>query len=414
MLDFPRFVLSEIGKGIFIVEDARKLTQPQVKVAQTTAKRSLKKKARLGEETIRIILLMCGVISIFTTIGIIVTLGSQARLLFTQLSLLNSNNRIVESLSPDDTTIHLTEGGFTFRVDGLIEIGPEVMRVLDMPDRNTLVVERGIEGSEAIAHNEDATVYIAERVTIREFLTNTRWQPQIAEFGIWPLLNATLIISTIAMLVALPIGLGTAIYISEYASPQIRSILKPILEILAGVPTVVYGYFALTFMTPLLRTLLGQDTVEIFNMASAGIVMGIMIIPTISSISEDALHAVPDNLRQASYGLGATKYETTTNVLIPAALSGIVASFLLGFSRAVGETMIVAIAAGAGPNLTFNPFKAAETITGHIVRISTGDLSYQSVDYNSLFALGLTLFIITLILNIVSGAVTRRFREVYQ
>jgi phosphate transport system permease protein len=176
---------------------------------------------------------------------------------------------------------------------------------------------------------------------------------------------------------------------------------------------VVYGYFALTFMTPLLRALFGQDTVQIYNMASAGLVMGIMIIPTISSMSEDALSAVPRSLREASYGLGATRFETATRVLLPAALSGILAAFILGVSRAVGETMIVAIAAGAGPNFTFNPFEAAETITGHIARISTGDLSFNSIDYNSLFALGLTLFFMTLLLNIISGTITRRFREAY-
>ena len=399
-----------------MVEDARKLksSQAATDAAQDKARRSLKKKIRWGEEVIRSILLFCGVISVFTTIGIIITLGAQSRLLFTQPSLLNSNNRTTQALSADATQIDVTSGGFTFQPGNFIQIDSEVMRVVDTVDHDTLTVERGVQGTNAVAHDSTYQVYIYKQVTLREFWTNTRWQPQIAEFGIWPLLNATLIISGIAMLVSVPIGLGTAVYISEYATQRTRSILKPILEILAGIPTVVYGYFALTFMTPLLRALIGREVVEIFNMASAGIVMGIMIIPTISSISEDALHAVPDNLRQASYGLGATKYETATKVLVPAAFSGIVASFILGLSRAVGETMIVAIAAGAGPNFTFNPFKAAETITGHIVRISTGDLSYQSVDYNSLFALGLTLFIITLILNIISGIVTRRFREVYQ
>ncbi len=396
-----------------MLEDASRQELPLAQ-SRISERRSLAKKPRWGEEVVRGVLLFCAVISIFTTIGIIITLGSQSRLLFTELSLLNSNNRIIEAIDAETTTIPLTEGGFTFEEGMLIEIGPEVMRIVEVPERNTLIVERGVDDTEAIPHDFNNTVYIAERVTIREFLTNTRWQPQVAEFGIWPLLNATLLISGIAMLVSLPIGLGTAIYVSEYATPRARGILKPILEVLAGIPTVVYGYFALTFMTPLLRGILGRETVEIFNMASAGIVMGIMIIPTISSISEDALHAVPSSLREASYGLGATRYETATKVLIPAALSGIVASFILGLSRAVGETMIVAIAAGAGPNLTFNPFQAAETITGHIVRISTGDLSYQSVDYNSLFALGLALFILTLFLNIISGAVTRRFREVYQ
>jgi phosphate transport system permease protein len=193
-----------------------------------------------------------------------------------------------------------------------------------------------------------------------------------------------------------------------------RSIIKPVLEVLSGIPTVVYGYFALTFMTPLLRSIFGQNVVDIYNTASAGIVMGILILPLVSSMSEDALHAVPQSLRQAAYGLGATKLETAVRVVVPAAFSGIAAAFIVAVSRAVGETMIVAIAAGAGPAFTFNPFQAAETMTGHIVRISGGDLSYDSIDYNSIFAIGLLLFLMTLSLNIISQRVVRRFREVYE
>ena len=251
-------------------------------------------------------------------------------------------------------------------------------------------------------------------VNIVEFVTGTVWQPAIGKFGIWPLLTSTLIISFIAMLVAIPLGLSAAIYLSEYASVRVRTILKPILEILAGIPTVVYGYFALTFMTPLLRSIFGQNTVEIYNMASAGIVMGIMILPLISSLSEDALSAVPNALRQAAYGLGATKMETATQVVLPAAFSGIMAAVILAISRAIGETMIVAIAAGAGPSFTFNPFEAAETMTGHIARISGGDLSYNTIDYNSIFAIGMTLFLLTLILNIISRYIVSRFREEYE
>jgi phosphate transport system permease protein len=176
----------------------------------------------------------------------------------------------------------------------------------------------------------------------------------------------------------------------------------------------VFGYFALTFITPILRGIFGVNVVGVYNMASAGVVIGILIVPTITTISEDALRAVPRSLREASFGLGATRFETTTKILVPAALSGILAAVLLGISRAIGETMVVAIAAGAGPNLTLNPFEAAETITGHIARISTGDLSYGSIDYNSLFALGLALFVITLLMNFLSTMITRRFREVYQ
>lgn len=258
-------------------------------------------------------------------------------------------------------------------------------------------------------------------VDLAEFFSAARWQPQGGEFGIMSLVSATLMTSLFAMLVAVPLGLGAAVYLSEYASEKLRATLKPILEILAGIPTVVYGYFALTFMTPVLRALLGQDTVSIYNVASAGLVMGIMILPTIASMSEDALSAVPRHLREASYGLSATKFETITKVVIPAGLSGVIAAFIVGISRAVGETMIVALAAGAGSCTLygtgancFQSFGAAETMTGHIVRISGGDLSYNSIDYNSLFAIGLTLFIFTLVLNLISRYITNKFREAYQ
>ena len=220
--------------------------------------------------------------------------------------------------------------------------------------------------------------------------------------------------SLTAVLVALPLGLSVAIYLSEYATQRARSTLKPILEVLAGVPTVVYGYFALTFMTPFLRLVLGKGTVEIYNTASAGIVIGILVLPLVSSMSEDALSAVPRSLREAAYALGATKLETAIKVVVPAAISGIAAAFIVAASRAIGETMVVAIAAGAGPNFVFNPFKAAETMTGLIVRISGGDLSYDSLDYNSLFSIGLLLFLMTLSLNILSQWVVRRYREEYE
>ena len=250
---------------------------------------------------------------------------------------------------------------------------------------NRITVERGLEDTKVVAHKAGAEIKVSVRVTFKEFFTKTEWNPQIGKFGIWALVNATLMTSLSAMFVALPLGLSVAIYLSEYASERARSILKPILEVLSGIPTVVYGYFALTFMTPFLRGIFGQDTVEIYNTASAGIVIGILIIPLVSSMSEDALSAVPRSLREAAYGLGATKLETAVKVVLPAALSGIAAAFIVAISRAIGETMIVAIAAGAGPAFTFNPFKAAETMTGHIVRISGGDLSYDSLDYNSIF-----------------------------
>ncbi len=276
------------------------------------------------------------------------------------------------------------------------------------------IVERGIRGEQyVVSHSAGITLQLDDRPTLVEFFTNTSWIPAIGEFGVIPLINATLMTSTIAMLVALPLGIGAAIYLSEYASPRVRSILKPVLEILAGIPTVVYGYFALTFMTPLLRSIFGADVVNIYNTGSAGIVVGILIIPLVSSMSEDALHAVPTALREASYGLGATKLETVTKVVVPSALSGILAAFIVAVSRAIGETMIVAIAAGAGPNFTFNPFDSAETMTGHIARISGGDLSYDSIDYNSIFAIGLTLFVMTFLLNVLSRIIISRFREAY-
>ena len=251
-------------------------------------------------------------------------------------------------------------------------------------------------------------------VNLIDIFTKTKWQPHTGEFGIWPLFTATMMTTIIAMLIAIPLGMAVAIYLSEYAKPRVRNTLKPILEVLAGIPTIVYGYFALTFMTPLLRELFGRDVVQIYNTASAGLVMGILILPLITSMTEDALSAVPRSLREAAFGMGATKLEVALQIVVPAALSGIAAAIIVGISRAIGETMIVAVAAGAGPTFTFNPFVGAETITGHIVRISGGDLSYDSIDYNSIFALGLFLFLVTLALNIISQAIVRRFREVYE
>jgi phosphate transport system permease protein len=263
-------------------------------------------------------------------------------------------------------------------------------------------------GSEALLF------FRSEGVDLLGFLTGTKWQPHIGQFGILPLVTSTLITSGIAMLVAIPLGLAAAIYLSEYASRRVRNLLKPVLEVLAGIPTIVYGYFALMFVTPLLRSIFGRDVVEIYNMASGGLVMGILILPLIASMTEDALNAVPRSLREAAYGLGGTRLEVALKVVLPAALSGIAAAFILGISRAIGETMIVAVSVGAGPNFTFNPFKGAETMTGHIVRISGGDLTYDSIDYNSIFAIGLMLFLVTLGLNILSQRIVRRFREVYE
>jgi phosphate transport system permease protein len=261
---------------------------------------------------------------------------------------------------------------------------------------------------------ESFLFFSSSEVNLIEFFTGTEWQPAIGRFGIWALLNSTLMVSTIAMLVALPLGLAAAIYLSEYATARVRNILKPILEVLAGIPTVVYGYFALTLMTPVLRAIFGDEVVQIYNTAAAGIVIGILVLPLVSSMSEDALSAVPRSLREASYGLGATKLETAVKIVLPAAISGVAAAFIVAMSRAIGETMVVAIAAGAGPRFTFNPFEGAETMTGHIVRISGGDISYGSIDYTSIFAIGLLLFVMTLVLNIISYYVVRHFREEYE
>jgi len=399
-------------------EQASIITSDEAAALETSTEQiaaALRKKPRLGEGIIQTFLFLAGAISILTTIGIVYVLGTESINFFTNLSWEETNKELETVVSATDTTLIASEGGRSIKEGQLIRLGKsdEYLTVLAV-DGQTLTVARGAEGTTATEHRAGLDIFFAEKVTIREFITSTNWNPQIGQFGIWPLLNATLMTSVVAMLVALPLGLSVAIYLSEYATERARSILKPILEVLSGIPTVVYGYFALTFMTPLLRSILGNDTVEIYNTASAGIVIGILILPLVSSMSEDALHAVPDSLRQAAYGIGATKLETAIKVVLPAALSGITAAFIVSISRAIGETMIVAIAAGAGPKFTFNPFAAAETMTGHIVRISGGDLSYDSIDYNSIFAIGLVLFLITLTLNIISRRIVRRFREVYE
>ena len=251
-------------------------------------------------------------------------------------------------------------------------------------------------------------------VSIIDYLTDTRWEPMFQEqhFGVLPLLVGSVLVAAGAGIVALPIGLLTAIFLSEYAGPRRRRILKPLLEILAGIPTVVYGYFALTFVTPLLRVFLPET--EIFNAAAASLVVGVMIIPTVSSLSEDALRAVPDSLRAGAYGLGATKLEVSTRVVVPAALSGVIASFILAISRAIGETMAVTIAAGNLPNITLNPLESIQTMTAYIVQASLGDTPQGTTAYRTLFAVAMTLFLITLAMNVLSQWVLARFREEYQ
>lgn len=250
-------------------------------------------------------------------------------------------------------------------------------------------------------------------VPLKEFLTAPLWTPLFASprFGIMPLVLGTLVTTVVALAVALPIGTVVAIYLSEFAPPTVREIIKPALELLSAVPTVVYGYFALQFMSPLLQKIIpGLPT---FNMLSAGVVMGIMIIPYVSSLSEDAMRAVPMSLREGAYAMGANRIITAVRVVYPSALSGIVASYILAISRAIGETMIVAIAAGMQPNLTLDPREPAATITAFIVQVSLGDLPHGSIGYQSIFAAGITLFIMTLVFNILGYILRKRFREVY-
>ena len=259
----------------------------------------------------------------------------------------------------------------------------------------------------------EAALFFQE-VSFFEFITSTRWTPLFASkhFGIWPLLTGTMLTSIGAIIVALPLGLLSAIYLSEYAPDLVRQVVKPVLEILAGVPTVVYGFFALLFVTPILRGI--SDDIAVFNAMSASIVMGIMILPMVSSLSEDALRAVPRSLREGAYALGATKVEVALQVVVPAALSGIVAAFILAMSRAIGETMIVTVAAGQNPTFTLNPFVPIETMTAYIVQVSLGDTPTGTLEFKTIFAVGLSLFTLTLGMNLLSQFVVRKFREVYE
>lgn len=258
------------------------------------------------------------------------------------------------------------------------------------------------------------TIAFFREVSIIKFITEKEWTPLFAvkKFGIWPLLSGTILTSLIAIIVALPTGLFIAIYISEYVSPGVKGVLKPFLEILAGIPTVVYGYFALLFVTPLLKKII--PSISGFNALSPGIVLGIMIIPIVTSLSEDAISLIPRSLREASYALGATKLQTVFRILIPAASSGIISSIILGFSRAIGETMIVTIAAGQRPVLTFNPLVPIETITAYIVQVSLGDTPAGSLEYKTIFTVGVVLFLLTFGFNIISHKLRMKFIKFYK
>lgn len=258
------------------------------------------------------------------------------------------------------------------------------------------------------------TVTFFSRVSIVEFFTNKDWYPFFGDnpdYGIWPLISGTLMITGIAMLVAIPLGLAAAIYLSEYASDRVRRIIKPILEVLAGIPTIVYGFFALTFVTPVLQNVI--PSLPIFNALSPGIVVGIMIIPMIASLSEDAMSSVPNAIREGALGLGATRFEVAIKVVLPAALSGIIASFVLAISRAIGETMIVTVAGGATPKLTLDVTESIQTMTSYIVQVSLGDAGFGTTIYYSIYAVGMTLFLFTLIMNLIAQFISRKFREEY-
>jgi phosphate transport system permease protein len=252
-----------------------------------------------------------------------------------------------------------------------------------------------------------------EHVSIKDFLTDTQWTPLFddAHYGIMPLVSGTLTVTFVALLVAIPLGTIIAIYLSEFATHRMRETVKPVLELLGAVPTVVYGYFALLMVTPFLQKLI--PSLPGFNMLSAGLVIGLMIVPYVASVSEDAMRAVPRYMREGSYAMGATRLQTALRVVVPGALSGIAAAYILGISRAIGETMVVAIAAGMQPTLTFNPTEPAATITAYIVQVSLGDLPHDSIGYQSIFAAGLVLMLMTLVFNLIGFYLTRRFREAY-
>jgi len=294
-----------------------------------------------------------------------------------------------------------------------------VLALLRMAAALSVVITVGII---LVVFTEAIALFGIPGVSVVDFFTDTAWRPftdpssDLFRIGVLPLLNSTLLITAIALAIAVPLGLATAVYLSEYARPRVRRTVKPILELLAGVPTVVLGYFALTFMTPLLRAIFGTDVVPIFNAMSAGIVVGILIVPTIASISEDSMSAVPRALREGAYGLGAARRQVALKVVFPAALSGIVAAVILGFGRAVGETLIVSLAAGNLPPRdlpALDPFQQVQTMTAYITQAVGGESSRGSVTYQSIFAVGALLFVITFLVNLVALRIVRRFREEY-
>lgn len=251
-----------------------------------------------------------------------------------------------------------------------------------------------------------------QHISLTEFFTGTKWSPIMKpqSFGVLPILTGTLLIAVCSSIISIPLGLGSAIYLSEYAPKKVRQVIKPSLEILAGIPSIVYGYFALTVITPFLQKII--PSTEIFNAASASIAVGIMTIPMVASLSEDAMNAIPDSMRNGAYALGSTKFEVATKIVVPGAISGIASSFVLAISRAIGETMIVAIAAGSRPTFTVNPFESIQTMTGYIATISMGETRHGSIEYQTIFAVGLTLFAITFIMNLIARRIVAKTKEV--
>jgi phosphate transport system permease protein len=319
-------------------------------------------------------------------------------------------------MSTDDVTLELTTRTENAPRELLTRSFFLFCAVLSIVTTVSIVVLLVTEASKFFELTAWLTGVQGETASMVEFLAGTTWQINTGDFGVLPLVSATLQITIGSAVVALPLGVATAIYLSEYASPRLRSVLKPALEVLAGIPTVVYGFFALIYITPWLESVI--PGVGFFNMLSASIVVGIMIVPMVASISEDAMSAVPDSLRQAGYGMGATKFDVSTGIVVPAALSGILSSFILALSRAIGETMAVTIAAGSQANLhnPFNPvdyLEGAMPMTAAMVNLLTGDITGGGLAYRSLFAIGLTLFVITLAMNVVSNVISERYREGY-
>lgn len=285
------------------------------------------------------------------------------------------------------------------------------------------IIEKGLMAVSAITVAVTALIVVLlftetfqffSEVSIVEFFTGTKWTPTLKpqHFGILPLVTGTLMIAVGSSIISLPIGLGSAIYLSEYANPKVRQVIKPLLELLAGVPSIVYGFFALTTITPFLQSILPNT--EVFNAASASIAVGIMTIPMVASLSEDAMMAVPDSIRKGAYALGATKFEVSTKVIIPATISSIASAFVLAVSRAIGETMIVAIAAGQNPTMSLNPLHSIQTMTGFMVNLALGDIQQGTLEFKTIFAVGALLFTMTLLMNLAARAIVKKFQEVYQ